>query len=87
MNRRLDKLLRYVIVTPNMHRVHHHYVRPETDSNFGNIFPFWDKLFRTYSKTRMENIRYGLDVMEGRNDEDVKDLLKIPFGNSIKTDY
>jgi sterol desaturase/sphingolipid hydroxylase (fatty acid hydroxylase superfamily) len=87
MNRRFDKLLSYIIVTPNMHRVHHHYIRPETDTNFGNIFPFWDKLFGTYSKTPVENIHYGLDVLEGRNDEDVKDLLKIPFGNSVKTDY
>jgi len=70
-----------------MHRVHHHYIRPETDRNFGNIFPFWDRLFGTYSKTPVENIHYGLDVLEGRNDEDVKDLLKIPFENSFKTDY
>jgi sterol desaturase/sphingolipid hydroxylase (fatty acid hydroxylase superfamily) len=87
MNRRFDKLLSYIIVTPNMHRVHHHYIRPETDTNFGNIFPFWDRLFGTYSKTPVENIHYGLDVLEGRNDEDVKDLLKIPFENSFKTDY
>jgi sterol desaturase/sphingolipid hydroxylase (fatty acid hydroxylase superfamily) len=87
MNRRFDKLISYVIVTPNMHRVHHHYIRPETDTNFGNIFPFWDKLFGTYSKTPVENIHYGLDVLEGRNDEDIKGLLKIPFGNSVKTDY
>jgi len=87
MNRRLDKFLSYAIVTPNMHRIHHHYVRPETDTNFGNVFPFWDKLFGTYCKTPVENIHYGLDVLEGRNDEDVKDLLKIPFGDSVKTDY
>lgn len=87
MNKWLDKMLGYVIVTPNMHRVHHHYVRPETDTNFGNIFPFWDKLFGTYCTTPVENLHYGLDVLEGRNDEDVKDLLKIPFDNSVKTDY
>jgi sterol desaturase/sphingolipid hydroxylase (fatty acid hydroxylase superfamily) len=84
MNRRLDKFLSYVIVTPNMHRIHHHFIRPETDTNFGNIFSFWDKVFGTYSKTPVENIHYGLDVLEGRNDEDVKDLLKIPFSNSVK---
>jgi sterol desaturase/sphingolipid hydroxylase (fatty acid hydroxylase superfamily) len=62
-------------------------MRPETDTNFGNIFPFWDKLFHTYSTTPVENLHYGLDVLENRNDEDIKDLLKIPFDNSIKTDY
>ena len=36
----LDKLLRFVLVTPNMHRVHHHFVRPQTDSNYSNIFPY-----------------------------------------------
>jgi sterol desaturase/sphingolipid hydroxylase (fatty acid hydroxylase superfamily) len=87
MNKRLDKVLSYVVVTPNMHRVHHHYVRPETDTNFGNIFPFWDKLFGTYCTTPVENLHYGLDILQGRNDEDVKDLLKIPFDNSVKTDY
>jgi len=87
MNKHLDKILSYVIVTPNMHRVHHHYIRPETDTNYGNIFPYWDKMFGTYSKTPVEKIRFGVDVLEGRNDEDVKDLLKIPFGNSVKTDY
>jgi sterol desaturase/sphingolipid hydroxylase (fatty acid hydroxylase superfamily) len=45
---RLDRLLRWVVVTPDMHRVHHSILRPETDSNFGFNFPWWDKLFRTY---------------------------------------
>ena len=69
-----------------MHRVHHHYIRPETDTNYGNIFTFWDKLFGTYSNMPVEQVHYGLDVLEGRNDEDVKDLLKIPFDNAVKTD-
>ncbi len=44
----LDRLLRTVIVTPDMHRVHHSTVRIEQDSNYGAVFPFWDKLMRTY---------------------------------------
>ena len=87
MNKRFNKLLSYIIVTPDMHRVHHHFVRPQTDTNFGNIFPFWDKMFGTYSNTSVEKIQYGLDVLEGRNDEDVGALLKLPFTNSFKTDY
>jgi sterol desaturase/sphingolipid hydroxylase (fatty acid hydroxylase superfamily) len=83
MNRRFDKILSYVIVTPNMHRVHHHFIRPESDSNYGNIFSFWDKLFGTYCTTPVENLRYGLDFLEGRNDEDLKDLLKIPFDKKL----
>ncbi|MFN3312770.1 MAG: sterol desaturase family protein [Hyphomonas sp.] len=44
----LDRALRYVIVTPDMHRVHHSIVRTETDSNFGNALSIWDRIFRTY---------------------------------------
>ncbi len=87
MNPRLDKTLRYFIVTPNMHRVHHHYVRPQTDSNYGNIFPFWDKLFGTYNTTPPEQLQYGLDVLEGRSDENLKVQLTIPFDRSVKTDH
>ncbi|MBA3563028.1 MAG: sterol desaturase family protein [Gammaproteobacteria bacterium] len=43
-----DRLLRLVVVTPDMHRVHHSVHRQETDSNFGFSFPWWDRLFRTY---------------------------------------
>lgn len=45
---RIDGLLRMVLVTPNMHRVHHSIVKAETDSNFGFNLPWWDKLFGTY---------------------------------------
>ncbi len=44
-----DRLLRQVIVTPDMHRVHHSVERAETDSNYGFNFPFWDRIFKTYT--------------------------------------
>ncbi len=44
----LDRALRWIVVTPDMHRVHHSIVRAETDSNFGFNLPWWDWLFRTY---------------------------------------
>jgi sterol desaturase/sphingolipid hydroxylase (fatty acid hydroxylase superfamily) len=44
----LDRALRLVLVTPDMHRVHHSAVRRETDSNFGFSVSWWDRLFRTY---------------------------------------
>jgi sterol desaturase/sphingolipid hydroxylase (fatty acid hydroxylase superfamily) len=44
----LERLLRCLVVTPDMHRVHHSVVRRETDSNFGFNFPWWDRLFGTY---------------------------------------
>lgn len=44
----LDRILRLLLVTPDMHRVHHSVVRRETDSNFGFNLSLWDRLFRTY---------------------------------------
>ncbi|MBO6724741.1 MAG: sterol desaturase family protein [Rhizobiaceae bacterium] len=46
--RAIDRQLRKVLVTPDMHRVHHSVIRRETDSNYGFNFPFWDWIFRTY---------------------------------------
>ncbi|MGC2857294.1 sterol desaturase family protein [Novispirillum sp. DQ9] len=45
---RLDAVLRWLVVTPDMHRVHHSVVPRETHSNFGFNLPWWDRLFRTY---------------------------------------
>ena len=59
---RLDKILSYVIVSPNMHKVHHHYVMPYTDSNYGNIFSFWDRLFGTHKHLDPSKIVYGVDT-------------------------
>jgi sterol desaturase/sphingolipid hydroxylase (fatty acid hydroxylase superfamily) len=44
----IERVLRCLVVTPDMHRVHHSVVRRETDSNFGFNFPWWDRLFGTY---------------------------------------
>jgi sterol desaturase/sphingolipid hydroxylase (fatty acid hydroxylase superfamily) len=48
MPRGLDALLRLVVVTPDMHRVHHSIVPVETNSNYGFSVSWWDRLFRTY---------------------------------------
>ena len=45
---RLDRVLRWIVVTPDMHRVHHSINAPETNSNFGFNLPWWDRLFGTY---------------------------------------
>ncbi len=46
--RRIESALRYLLVTPDMHRVHHSHVRRETDSNYGFALSVWDRLFKTY---------------------------------------
>jgi sterol desaturase/sphingolipid hydroxylase (fatty acid hydroxylase superfamily) len=84
---KLDAIASWLIVTPGMHRIHHHYMRPETDTNYGNIFSFWDRLFGTYHFTPPAGIKYGLDVLQGRKDGDIADQLKLPFDTTIATDY
>jgi sterol desaturase/sphingolipid hydroxylase (fatty acid hydroxylase superfamily) len=44
----LDRRLRWLVVTPDMHRVHHSHLEHETNSNFGFNLPYWDRLFGTY---------------------------------------
>ncbi len=83
----IDKPISYIFVTPNMHKFHHHFERPWTDTNFGNMFSIWDRLFGTFVYDDPKKIRYGLDVLDDKLDEDVVYQFKVPFDNSIKTDY
>jgi len=83
----MDKSLSYLFVTPNLHKFHHHFERPWTDTNFGNIFSIWDRLFGTYVYDDPKKIRYGLDVLDDKKDEDIAYQFKLPFDKSIKTDY
>lgn len=78
--KKMDKVLSYVIVSPDMHKIHHHYKLPYTDSNYGNIFSVWDRLFGTFSYMERESIIYGIDThMLGIENNRLSNLLKIPF--------
>ncbi len=78
--RRVDAVLRYVLVSPDMHKVHHHYVLPYTDSNYGNIFSVWDRLFGTCMTLDSDQLVYGVDVFpDEKENSNIKDLLKQPF--------
>ena len=83
----LDKTFCKVFITPNMHKFHHHFERPWTDTNFGNIFSFWDRIFGTFVYEDTKKIIYGLDVLDSKLDEDVLYQFKVPFDKRIKTDY
>src|SRR5215212_2592490 len=75
---RLDRWLRLLFVTPNMHKVHHSRLQPETDSNYANIFSVWDRLFGTYtSGIDFCTLRYGLDDADDR--ATFVGLLRMPF--------
>ena len=80
---KIDKFLSLFIVTPNMHKVHHHYVMPYTDSNYGNIFSFWDRLFGTFKSLNPSKIIYGVDTFfNEKENESIKSLLLRPFEES-----
>jgi len=76
----LDNILKVVFCTPNMHRVHHHYRQPYSDSNYGNIFSIWDRIFGTYQVVDNKKLIYGVDTyMDSKEASDLTNLLKIPF--------
>ncbi len=76
----LDDILLWVFVTPNMHRSHHHYRLPYSDTNYGNIFSFWDRIFGTYQLIDNKRIVYGVDThMDEKETSNIWMMLKIPF--------
>jgi sterol desaturase/sphingolipid hydroxylase (fatty acid hydroxylase superfamily) len=89
MPRRLDSLLSLVVSTPNMHKVHHSRAVEETDTNYGNIFSLFDRLFFTFTPSwRGVNITYGLDGFDDPALQTTAALLIMPFargaaGNTI----
>ncbi len=81
----LDKGLSYIIVTPNMHKFHHHYQLPWTDSNYGNILSIWDRIFGTYVYGDPSKIVYGVDIADHTDDENLRVQLAIPFNKTVKS--
>lgn len=76
----LNAVISPVFVTPDMHRVHHHYRMPYTDTNFGNIFSFWDRVFGTYSEVDNSQLIYGVDThMDVKDHASIGRMLGIPF--------
>lgn len=78
--KRVDKAISYVLVSPDMHKVHHHFRLPYTDSNYGNIFSVWDRLLGTYMELNPDKIVYGVDVFpDEKKNQHIGELLKQPF--------
>ena len=81
---RLDRTLRWILVTPDMHRVHHSIRPEETDSNFGFNLPWWDRLFGTYRDQPRDGhtgMRIGLEYFRDRRAIGLDALLLQPFLN------
>jgi sterol desaturase/sphingolipid hydroxylase (fatty acid hydroxylase superfamily) len=78
--KKIDRWISYFLVSPDMHKVHHHYRLPYTDTNFGNIFSIWDRLLGTFSYFEREKIIYGVDVFpDAEKNTQIGSLLKQPF--------
>ena len=76
----LDRVLSWIIVTPNMHHVHHHYVLPYSDTNYGNIFAIWDRIFGTFGSLSSDQLQYGLDThLAEKEHSNIGTILKAPF--------
>lgn len=85
MPEKLDLMLSYFIVSPNMHKVHHHNEMPYTDSNYGNIFSIWDRMFGTFKALPLNEIVYGIDShMNTDENNKLGNLLQIPFQNKVR---
>ena len=78
----LDGLLRRVFITPDMHRIHHSREAAEQQTNYGQTFSFWDRLFQTYRHTASQgeaDFRTGLDQVAGCDTLNVAFMLGEPF--------
>ncbi len=79
---KLDRVLRYILVTPDMHRIHHSIEKNETNSNFGFNLSIWDRLLGTYihdAKKEQPKIIIGVDQFRTSEEVTLKNLLLMPF--------
>ncbi|RLA02259.1 MAG: sterol desaturase family protein [Gammaproteobacteria bacterium] len=78
----IDKIVRLILVTPDMHRVHHSVIKSETDSNYGFSISIWDRLFATYTdqpRDGHDNMEIGLTEYRHKKDVRFERLLLMPF--------
>jgi len=82
----LDRLLRLILVTPEMHRVHHSIIRRETNSNFGFNLPWWDFLLGTYRdqpEQGHEQMTIGLSQFRDERVDRLASMLILPFQGKV----
>lgn len=83
----LDRILRLLLVTPNMHCIHHSSYQPETDSNYGGVFSIWDRLFGTYSTAPIHgyaNMEIGLGEVRDSRASDFLWQLSSPVYRTLR---
>jgi sterol desaturase/sphingolipid hydroxylase (fatty acid hydroxylase superfamily) len=83
---RVDALIRSVLVTPNIHSLHHSSFQPETDSNYGTVLTVWDRLFGTFTRAPLrggETIQIGLEEVRDERASDLVWQIKSPRINTL----
>lgn len=78
----LERVVRWVVVTPDMHRSHHSVIRAEHDSNYGFFLSVWDRLFRTYTQDPAGGhlgMKVGLPTWRDRRPAQILWMLTAPF--------
>ncbi len=82
---KLDRALSWVLVSPNMHKVHHHWKQPFTDSNYGTALSIWDRMLGTFKYLPPQEIVYGLDrYYDNEKDENLAALVRSPFADAAE---
>ncbi|MBM9576272.1 sterol desaturase family protein [Leptospira sp. 201903070] len=88
--KRLERFFSLVLITPGLHKIHHHFKQPYSDRNYGNIFSFWDRMFGTFSIHEIQEVVYGIDILKKSEtrEKSIMSLLKLPFvyENEIQND-
>lgn len=83
----LDRVLRLVVITPDVHRIHHSSIQAETDSNYGFNICWWDRLFGTFSaqpKLGHEGMEIGLSYYRDESQLKLPQMLTQPFKDKSK---
>ena len=76
----LDRGVRYVLVSPNMHKVHHSPLREEADSNYSSVLSVWDRIFGSYRELAADReVRFGLDELQEPETQSFGGLLRTPL--------
>ena len=78
---RSARIVGALFITPNLHHVHHHNRLPYTNSNYGDVFSVWDRLFGTMRTLALDQTVFGLDTHTVERDHSLAQTLAIPFGD------
>ena len=78
--RPLDRAVSCILVSPNMHKVHHSPLREETDSNYSSVLSVWDRIFGSYRELAADReVRFGLDELQEPATQSFAGLLRTPL--------